>query len=79
MWKTIAYRLLQFPLVLTLVYLITFALVWIAPGNPFENERSIAPDVALRPAYDALYDDYLYLYRDSRRVVHRLAGRQGTR
>jgi xylulokinase len=46
---------------------------WVRPG------RCIEPDFALRPAYDALYGDYLDLYRDSRRVVHRLASRQGTR
>ena len=45
---------------------------WVRPG------RSIEPDAALRPTYDALYDDYLDLYRDSRRVVHRLASRQET-
>jgi xylulokinase len=46
---------------------------WVRPG------RSIDPDAALRATYDALYADYLDLYRDSRRVVHRLAGRQGSR
>jgi xylulokinase len=46
---------------------------WVRPG------RGIEPDVALRPVYDALYEDYLDLYRDSRRVVHRLARRQGRR
>ena len=46
---------------------------WVRPG------RGIEPDVALRPTYDALYEDYLDLYRDSRRVVHRLARRQGRR
>ena len=46
---------------------------WVRPG------RSIDPDAALRATYDALYGDYLDLYRDSRRVVHRLAGRQSTR
>ena len=43
---------------------------WVLPG------RGIEPDAARRPAYDALYGDYLDLYRDSRRVVHRLASRQ---
>jgi len=43
---------------------------WVGPG------RSIEPDAALRPTYDALYRDYLDLYQDSRRVVHRLASRQ---
>jgi xylulokinase len=46
---------------------------WVRPG------RHIEPDPALRPAYDALYNDYLDLYRDTRRVVHRLAQRQGAR
>src|SRR5258706_1738813 len=46
---------------------------WVRPG------RIIEPDAALRPAYDALYGDYIDLYRDSRRVVHRLASLQGTR
>lgn len=46
---------------------------WVRPG------RRIEPDAALRPTYDALYGDYLDLYRDSRRVVHRLAHRQGSR
>ncbi|WP_213953516.1 FGGY family carbohydrate kinase [Variovorax sp. dw_954] len=43
---------------------------WVKPG------RIIEPAAALRPTYDALYRDYLDLYQDSRRVVHRLAGRQ---
>jgi oligopeptide transport system permease protein len=45
MWKTIAYRLLQFPLILAVVYLVTFALVWVAPGDPYTSERNIAPEV----------------------------------
>ena len=45
---------------------------WVRPG------RSIEPRAALRPTYDSLYHDYLDLYRDSRRVVHRLASRQET-
>jgi xylulokinase len=43
---------------------------WVRPG------RVIEPNAALRPTYDALYADYLALYRDSQRVVHRLAARQ---
>ncbi|MEJ8855542.1 FGGY-family carbohydrate kinase [Variovorax robiniae] len=45
---------------------------WVKPG------RIIEPATALRPTYDALYRDYLDLYQDSRRVVHRLAARQGS-
>jgi xylulokinase len=46
---------------------------WVRPG------RRIEPDAALRSTYDELYHDYLDLYRDSRRVVHRLATRRGAR
>ncbi|MEJ8822175.1 FGGY-family carbohydrate kinase [Variovorax humicola] len=45
---------------------------WVKPG------RIIEPATALRPTYDTLYRDYLDLYQDSRRVVHRLASRQGS-
>ncbi len=45
MWKTIAFRLLQFPLILAAVYLVTFLLVWVAPGDPYTSERNIAPEV----------------------------------
>src|SRR5688572_24186246 len=35
-------RLVQFPLILAVIYLTTFALVWLAPGDPFAmlNERN---------------------------------------
>lgn len=45
MWKAIAYRILQFPLILAIVYLVTFMLVWVAPGDPYTSERNIAPEV----------------------------------
>ena len=28
---------LQFPLVLAIIYLVTFFLVWVAPGSPFDR------------------------------------------
>src|SRR5687767_3573319 len=46
MHKVIAYRLLQFPLILAVIYLLTFLLAWIAPGDPFTNERNLDPLVA---------------------------------
>ena len=41
--KVIAYRLLQFPLILAVIYLLTFLLAWVAPGDPFANERTMDP------------------------------------
>src|SRR2546421_6505101 len=45
MHRVILYRLLQFPLILAIIYLITFLLAWVAPGDPFQNERNLDPIV----------------------------------
>jgi oligopeptide transport system permease protein len=46
MIRFIAWRLAQFPLVLAIIYLVTFLLVWVAPGSPFERtERKLPPIV----------------------------------
>jgi oligopeptide transport system permease protein len=45
--KFILWRIIQFPIVLAVIYLITFFLVWIAPGSPFETERKLDPVVKL--------------------------------
>ena len=37
MTRFIAWRIAQLPLILAVIYVITFALVWIAPGSPYEN------------------------------------------
>ena len=55
MAKVIAYRLLQFPLILAVIYLITFLLVWVAPGSPFAGDRKLDPFVeqTLKEKYHA--------------------------
>jgi oligopeptide transport system permease protein len=45
MMKFLAYRLLQFPLILGIIYVLTFLLAWVAPGNPFAGERVMDPVV----------------------------------
>ena len=45
MYKVILYRLLQFPLILGIIYVLTFLLAWVAPGDPFVNERNMDPVV----------------------------------
>ena len=45
MHKVILYRLIQFPLILAVIYLLTFLLAWVAPGDPFVNERNMDPIV----------------------------------
>src|SRR5688572_21751486 len=48
MHKVLLYRLLQFPLILAVIYLLTFLLAWVAPGDPFINERALDPGVKKR-------------------------------
>lgn len=38
-------RLIQFPLILAIIYVITFVCVWIAPGDPFSTERGMDPAI----------------------------------
>lgn len=46
MLRFLAIRLLQFPLILAVIYLLTFLLVWVAPGSPFERtDRRLDPQV----------------------------------
>lgn len=46
MLRFIVIRLLQFPLVLAIIYLVTFLLVWVAPGDPFtRTDKKIDPAV----------------------------------
>ena len=46
MGRFVLTRLLQFPLVLAVIYLVTFMLVWVAPGDPFtQTEKQLDPAV----------------------------------
>ena len=45
--RVVLFRILQFPLILAVIYLITFLLAWMAPGDPFQNERKLDPIVKL--------------------------------
>jgi len=46
---------LQLPLILAVIYVTTFILVWVAPGDPFSGERAVDPVVeqTLREKYRA--------------------------
>lgn len=45
MIKTILFRLVQFPLILGIIYLLTILLAWVAPGSPFAGDRAMDPRV----------------------------------
>ena len=48
MLRFIGIRLLQLPVILAIIYLLTFALAWMAPGSPFEGDRKLDPAVTER-------------------------------
>lgn len=46
MLRFIAWRLLQLPLILLVIFGVTFTLAWLIPGNPLENpDRAVAPEI----------------------------------
>ncbi|HEY8748099.1 MAG TPA: ABC transporter permease [Tepidisphaeraceae bacterium] len=61
MTKFILWRLAQFPVILAVIYLITFLLAWVAPGSPFTNERKIDP-IALKQLQEQFHADKWYKF-----------------
>jgi oligopeptide transport system permease protein len=59
-------RLLQLPIILLVVYTITFALAWLIPGNPLENPEGRRPPPEIAEAMRAQYrlDDPWRFYWD---------------
>ena len=56
MAKFLLRRLVQFPLILAVIYLATYLLAWVVPGNPFQrSERAVDPATlaAMRQDYHA--------------------------
>jgi oligopeptide transport system permease protein len=56
MIQLLIWRLAQFPLILAIIYLITFMFVWVAPGSPFgQSERKLneAAETALKQKFHA--------------------------
>jgi len=47
MSKVILWRIAQFPLILAIIYFLTFLLAWVAPGDPFANEKNLDPTVVM--------------------------------
>ena len=43
MFRLLIFRLLQLPLILAVVFTVTFTLVWIVPGNPLDNPEGKRP------------------------------------
>jgi len=56
MLRLITYRLLQLPLILAIVFGITFTLVWVLPGNPLERGEGKRPTPEVEQAMLARYN-----------------------
>lgn len=54
-------RLAQFPLILAVIYLLTFLLTWVAPGDPFEGERKLDP-VTLKQLREQYHAEHWYTF-----------------
>lgn len=62
MFRFVAIRLIQFPLILAVIYLLTFLLVWVAPGDPFQNsERHLSPQ-AVAHIRHSMHADHWYTF-----------------
>lgn len=62
----IARRLIQLPVIIFVVYTVTFVLAWLVPGNPLESPDGRRPDQAVVDAMLAQYklDDPVAFYFD---------------
>jgi ABC-type dipeptide/oligopeptide/nickel transport system permease component len=62
MIRVVFYRLLQFPMVLGIIYLLTFLLVWVAPGSPFEHSDRKLDPVALEALKRRFHADSTFAF-----------------
>src|SRR5262245_49390680 len=62
MLRFIAGRLLQFPLILVVIYLTTFFLAWVAPGSPFERTDRKLPPLALQSLKEKFHAETWYSF-----------------
>lgn len=72
MSKLILWRVAQFPLILAIIYFLTFLLAWVAPGDPFANEKNMDPTVVqtLRQKFHARSAWEFLRYYPTQIVLH---------
>lgn len=62
MTKFILWRVAQFPLILAIIYIITFLLAWAAPGSPFDRpDRKLDP-IAEKQLREQFHADHWYKF-----------------
>jgi len=55
MGKFIAWRLVQFPLTLGVIYLVAFLLAWVAPGSPFDRSDRRPSEAVLKALQERMH------------------------
>jgi len=48
MRRYLAFRILQLPLILAAIYLLTFFLTWVVPGSPFDKDDKVSDKLAMK-------------------------------
>ncbi len=62
MFRFIIGRLIQFPLILVVIYLTTFFLAWVAPGSPFERTDRKLPPLVLKSLKEKFHAETWYSF-----------------
>jgi oligopeptide transport system permease protein len=62
MTRFIVGRLLQIPLILAVIYLITFLLAWVAPGTPFGNDEKPMDPLVKAELLTRFHADHWYAF-----------------
>ena len=56
MLRLILSRLIQLPIILIVILIVTYAMVWLMPGDPFLSEGGKQPDESVKQAWRAEYN-----------------------
>jgi len=56
MVRLVVSRLVQLPVIVAVIFLVTFSLVWIIPGNPLERSEGLRPPVEVQEAMMRQYN-----------------------
>src|SRR3954454_18744178 len=62
MGRFILIRLVQFPLILAVIYLVTFFLVWVAPGDPFNRTDKALPKEVVEGIKHRMHADHWWTF-----------------
>ncbi len=62
MWRFVLRRLVQFPLILLTIYLATFTLAWIVPGDPLDRTERVLSEQTRQRLRKELHAEHWYTF-----------------